>query len=271
VLADALAAQGYVVLTYDKRGVGTSEGDWSRANFSVLGADAAAGMEHLRARPDVAPERVALIGSSQAGWVVAKAIQDGAEPAGVFLLGAAGSALTVEEQNLYNTRVLMRCERFGDDEIERALAQQQAFFAFLHDPLRSEELDRLTEEGRRSPRLADWLFPSSSEVDLTAGDWFTTLELDFDPLPVWQAYEGLAAFVFAEHDDSTPTALALERLRPLSETAPDRFMLTRLDDAQHLGLVAPEVCSAGLGERDRFNPALFEALAAFGSRVGAMR
>ena len=110
VLADELAASGRVVLAFDKRGSGASDGDGDRAGFGVLASDARAAMEYLAKRPEVNPSRIGLAGSGQAGWVAAKAIADGASPADVMLLGAAGAALTVAEQNLYNTEVRMRCQ-----------------------------------------------------------------------------------------------------------------------------------------------------------------
>lgn len=268
VLADVLAGAGHVVLAYDKRGVGGSSGDWSTASFATLGADATAAIAHLRGRAEVDPERIALAGSSQAGWVAARAIADGAAPAGLFLLGAAGSALTVEEQNLYNTGVRMRCAGYPAREIELALAQQRTFFDYLRDPRHAAELDRLTDEGRRLPRVGPWLFPASGEVDRAEGAWFTTLELDFDPLPIWREFGGVAHFVFAEHDDSTPTERAVEQLRPIVEDAPGRRSIVVLDGAQHLALEAEDVCAAELTDVSRFHPGLFHALDTF---AGALR
>lgn len=156
VLADQLASQGRVVLTYDKRGVEGSQGDWTRAGFGVLADDAIAGITLLANRTDIDPARVGLAGSSQAGWVAAQAIRQDAKPADVFLLGAAGTALTVAEQNLYNTEVRMRCARLPDGDVDLALAQQRAFFASFGHPDRADELDRLTAEGRKHTGLADW-------------------------------------------------------------------------------------------------------------------
>lgn len=263
VLADALAAAGIWVLAYDKRGVGGSEGTWSRASFQVLGRDAAAALDHVRAQGGVDPARGLFAGTSQAGWVVAKAIEQGAAPAGVYLLGAAGSALTVEEQNLYNTGVRLRCDGADKAEIDLALAQQRAFYATLRDGTWADELERLTATARRQPQLVDWLFPTVDEIDPDAGHWFTTLELDFDPLPIWRDYPGHTCFVFAEHDDATPTTRVMERLRPLAAAAPLRRTLHLLDGAQHLALIAVGLCTADLTDVHRFHPGLFSTLSTF--------
>ncbi len=257
VIADQLASQGRVVLAYDKRGVGGSQGDWARAGFDTLADDAMAGMAFLAKRKEVDPARVGLAGSSQAGWVAAKAIRQGARPADVFLLGAAGAALTVAEQNLYNTEVRMRCARVPDSDIDLALAQQRAFFAFLTHPDRSDELDRLSAEGRKRTGLADWLFPDSKTTDRSGGEWYTTLDPAFNPLPVWQSYKGRALFVFSENDDATPTEIAISRLR----TVPAEHRV--LPGAQHLGLRTNDKCRAEFSDVSAFAPELWTAMRDF--------
>lgn len=259
VLADALATSGVAVLAFDKRGVRESEG--SGGSFAVLGRDADAAIDALRQRPDIDPARVGLAGSSQAGWVIAKAIELGANPAAVFLIGAAGTALDVPEQNLYNTQVRMECDGMAPADVRLALEQQRAFFAYVLDPgpPTASHLDRLTEQARQRSALSDWLFPSSADTDLGAPSWFTTLELDFDPLPVWKAYDGAVSFVFAEHDDATPTDVAVTRVRA---DIPGASVIV-LDDAQHLGLRATGVCTGELRHSEEFHPGLLKALEAF--------
>jgi len=254
VMADELAASGRVVLTYDKRGVGGSAGDWSRAGFDVLGGDAGTGIAFLATLPQVDPSRIGFDGSSQAGWVAAAAIAGGVTAHDVFLLGAAGTALTVEEQNLYNTEVLMRCAGIGADDIALALSQQRAFFAFLADPSKATALDDLTRAAATRPALADWLFPDSSSTDRSAGAWYVVLDPRFDPLPVWRGYNGRALFVFNAYDDSTPTTKAIGRLKGMSVES------RLLEDSQHLGLRAADVCHAEPGDADSFAPDFFKAL-----------
>ena len=257
VLADELATSGRVVLAYDKRGSGNSDGDGDRAGFDILADDAAAAMSALRTRADVDTARIGLAGSSQAGWVAAKAIEQGAMPADVLLLGAAGSAMTVSEQNLYNTDVLMGCAGIAKTDVNLALNQQTAFFAFLNNPKKAKVLDQLTAQGAKRPVLSDWLFPNSRNTDRSAAAWYVALDLSFDPLPVWRRYTGRAVFVFAEHDDATPTAIAMKRLR---RTSAKSLLIPK---AQHLGLLANDKCQAGFEEISAFSPAVMKAVAEF--------
>ncbi len=73
-----LADLGIALLTFDKRGVGDSEGTYAmpdgatfnRAFLYRRGEDVASALETLRGHPQIASERVGLFGISQAGWVI---------------------------------------------------------------------------------------------------------------------------------------------------------------------------------------------------------
>ena len=257
VMADAMAAEGRAVLVYDKRGSGQSGGDGDRAGFDLLAADARAAMQLLRKRSDIDPSKVGLAGSSQAGWVIARAIELGALPHDVFLLGAAGAAISVREQNLFNTDESMRCLGLPEANRRLALAQQSAFFDFLANPKKAAALDSLTLQANRTPQLADWLFPSSAQIKRDDGSWYNILSTDYDPLPVWRKYSGRTLFLFGSTDDATPSERVASLLKNTEIT-------TRvLPSAQHLGLVAASKCKAGLPDVDQFHPGLFTALTDF--------
>lgn len=68
-LRDRLVAAGIAVLAYDKRGVGSSGGQWPTADVEVLAADAAAALALLRDHPNAVSENVGLLGHSEGGWV----------------------------------------------------------------------------------------------------------------------------------------------------------------------------------------------------------
>ena len=51
------AARGFVVLSYDKRGVGKSTDNWREASFEQLADDAAARAGFLQSRNEVDPKR----------------------------------------------------------------------------------------------------------------------------------------------------------------------------------------------------------------------
>jgi pimeloyl-ACP methyl ester carboxylesterase len=68
---------GFAVLRYDKRGVGDSTGTFEAPGLlnsdrllPILADDMAAGVAFLRTRPEIDPNRIGLMGISQAGWIM---------------------------------------------------------------------------------------------------------------------------------------------------------------------------------------------------------
>lgn len=75
VWADRVARRGLLVIIPDKRGVGGTSGEFERenngslTNLSLLAADVAAAVHYAGTRSDVRPDRIGVLGVSQAGWV----------------------------------------------------------------------------------------------------------------------------------------------------------------------------------------------------------
>jgi uncharacterized protein len=102
-----LTAMGFAVLAYDKRGVGGSTGEYASigpANsdrmFDLLAADALAGIVALKARRDIDPSRVGLVGFSQAGWIMPLAASRSRDVAFVVII--SGPAVSVGEEIAYS-------------------------------------------------------------------------------------------------------------------------------------------------------------------------
>jgi pimeloyl-ACP methyl ester carboxylesterase len=116
-----------VVLSYDKRGVGQSEGECcpgDTGHFNLLTADAVGAVQAVRTLPEVDPKRVGLVGASQAGWIVPRAAVDSGA---AFVALAAAPTIAERTSNLY--------ERLAAGE-EGEMSRQQIS-------------DRLRDEGSR--------------------------------------------------------------------------------------------------------------------------
>jgi hypothetical protein len=75
-LVGALVQGGVGFFSYDKRGGGQSQGTCcpgDYGHFNLLTADAAGAVNALRARADIDPQQIGLVGASQAGWIVPRA------------------------------------------------------------------------------------------------------------------------------------------------------------------------------------------------------
>jgi pimeloyl-ACP methyl ester carboxylesterase len=114
-LASALADAGFLVLRYDKRGVGLSGGRTETATLQDFADDALATVRYLGERKDVDPKRIAIVGHSEGAWAALIAASRNKDIARVVTMagpGSTGAELVLEQQ-----RHLL--ERVGMSEAEK--------------------------------------------------------------------------------------------------------------------------------------------------------
>ena len=106
---DHLVSRGFVVLTYDKRGVGESTGEYdnvgvrtSPERMPLLGRDALACLRALRAQPRVDGSRLGFLGASQAGWIIPSAIASAGNGEVRFAVILSGPATSVGLEHAYS-------------------------------------------------------------------------------------------------------------------------------------------------------------------------
>jgi pimeloyl-ACP methyl ester carboxylesterase len=103
---------GIGVLTFDKQGAGESEGEWQTADFASLADDVVAGVEFVKARPDVDAKRIGLLGSSQGGWIGSMAAARSKDVS--FLLVRVGPGENVRDTMLHEKRGQFMAEGITD-------------------------------------------------------------------------------------------------------------------------------------------------------------
>lgn len=118
---------GVAVFTYDKRGVGRSQGECCPYNdpgyFPLLASDVVTAVRQLREYPEIRPDRVGGWGFSQGGWVIPVAAVQAAGDIAFAWIGS-GPAVSVGEEVLYSALTgEAQCHETGLDpaEIERRL------------------------------------------------------------------------------------------------------------------------------------------------------
>ena len=150
-LVPGLVQAGVAVLSYDKRGVSQSGGDCcpgDQGRFNLLTADVEGAVRVLRTRDGINPDKVGLVGASQAGWIAPRAANN---THAAFV--ALASAPTVPERtaNLYERLAGGEKGQLSQEEISRRLRQTGPSG---YDPL--PDLQRMTMPGL-------WLFGSTDD------------------------------------------------------------------------------------------------------------
>lgn len=90
-LARTLAQTGIVTFAYDKHGVGASPGDWREAGFDESTDDARSALDLLRARPEVDPARILVVGHSEGAIHAARLAAGADDLAGAVLLSPSAT------------------------------------------------------------------------------------------------------------------------------------------------------------------------------------
>lgn len=102
-LADTLGRMGIAVLRMDDRGFGLSGGNAATSTSADFAQDIAAGVAFLRARPDIDPDRIFLVGHSEGGLIAPMVAATDPRLGGIVLM--AGPSQTgrriIRFQNAY--------------------------------------------------------------------------------------------------------------------------------------------------------------------------
>lgn len=249
ILADVLVRQGITVLSYDKQGIGSSEGNWEKLNFTSLAKDALSAIDYLKQRHELKITKIGLGGYSQAGWVIARAVQQRPDVSFVLNISAAGSGVTVADQNIYDVKTQMECSgKFSKLQVQQIYKQQNYFFDYLLHHKNGDALDAFTQTLKPDTTLKDWLYPITTEIDFNdKTQWFNALEVGFDPLPIWKSYNGPLLATLGEFDDSTPSAWVQRNLSGLKKT---NIQIKLIKNSQHNGLATNSVCNAKMNGLD---------------------
>ncbi|MDO5664666.1 MAG: alpha/beta fold hydrolase [Bacteroidia bacterium] len=141
VIADYLTRNGFVVLRYDKRGIGQSKGDLARATTHDFATDASAAIEYLRTRKEVDKSSIGLIGHSEGGVVAPMVVAENKNVKFIVLL--AGVGITGMENTMLQNQLELEPLNMEPENLERTLKMIQ------------ETLESLSEwEGTETDRTA---------------------------------------------------------------------------------------------------------------------
>ena len=123
-----LAERGIASFSWDKAGVGNSQGDWQSQSMDDRAEETVAAIEMLNKRADVAPNRIGLIGYSQAGWVLPLVASKSDYPRFMVLVSGA---INWMDQGAYMTERRLTREGFSKKQIKQVIEESRNISAQL--------------------------------------------------------------------------------------------------------------------------------------------
>jgi pimeloyl-ACP methyl ester carboxylesterase len=236
------AEHGIAALTYDKRGVGGSTGDFRTVPFTDLAADGLAAVALLKARPDIDPKRIGVWGLSQGGWLGPLAASESRDVA--FVIAVSGPGVSPGEQMVFYYGAELRAQGFSDAEVAEAGDARRKAWHFLSTGEDYAEARHALEDARShrwfaaAAGQADGLFsrPAGALLDdpaIRARTWFRH-EVDYDPKVALRALSVPALFIFGGKDQVVPVEPSVAIIREtLTNAGHHAFSIVVFPDADH--------------------------------------
>ncbi len=232
VLADHLTKQGIAVLRYDDRGVGESEGDFSKATSKDLANDVQAAVDFLKSRQDIDLNNIGLLGHSEGGLIAPMVAKNSEDVDFVILL--AGQGLRGDKNLLLQKSILE--QKSGIDEL--TVNQGQQIFSGAYDLIRNskeEELETKLKEyfqqqfaGRLNENQIHTL------VQQITSPWIK-FYLKHDPAPVLEEISIPVLALFGENDFQVPPIENSKIVKEsLQKAGNDEVQIIVFDNLNHL-------------------------------------
>lgn len=208
-LADRVARLGVAALIFDKRGTGSSTGDWFSASFDDLAEDALAAIRFLPARKDIKAGQIGVRGQSQGARIAAMAASRSKDIAFVMLV-AVGS-LRPDQQEERRVEYEMRRDGFSETDIAEAVGLMKSKFQFARTGEGWEKYEAAVQKAQ-DKRYFSYLNAPLARNDPSFRFWH--LINDYDPVSYWAKISRPVLAILGELDTNTSareTATILEQ------------------------------------------------------------
>jgi len=219
-LATQAAAHGFASLIFDKRGVGSSTGDWRTATPDVLVGDAVAAVARLLDEPRIDPARIGIHGHSQGGTLAPMVAVRSRRVAFVVASAAAGLPTdSVERYSILNS-VLPDAATAEDSASATRYAEAVVAAAYRGQP--RLRVDSLAARYRDRP----WFFPPPPPDNPY---WtFSPAFAAYHPLEWWARVRVPVLLLYGGDDQRVPAAASASRIGATLRAAGNRRVTTRI-------------------------------------------
>ena len=257
------AARGFAVLSFDKRGVGKSTGNWGEASFEDLADDAVAGARFLQARKDIAANQIGFWGLSQGGWIAPLAASRMPETA--FAIALSGGGLSPAVQELLDSQNELSKAGYTVNEINDALAFQKLKNEIISSPDSDAKWDEYTK-ARATAKDQKWFRHPGIDVrgPEKRDDPFWTHMRRFyvyDPAPTLRASKAPLLAIFGELDTPEGVKANVSAIRQVMDQAGRKdYIIKFYPNGSHNLMEVPPDNPNEFVRLKRFPPGFFEMM-----------
>lgn len=216
-MARWFAAHGVAALTYDKRGVGKSGGDYREIPFMDLTADGLAGLAMLKSRPSIDRKQIGVWGISQGGWLGPLAATQSHDVA--FVIAVSGPGVSPGEQMIFYFENQLRQKGLSGDELSEASALRRQIWNCLSTGAACDAARTAVKSAKSKSFYAtlaaqdDHLFETFDNAEDEREDRWFRAEMNYDPTVALRKLSVPALFIFGDQDRLVPVARSVQIIR----------------------------------------------------------
>ncbi len=223
----ALAALGFVTLSYDKRGFGESAGE-KIVSFESTARDVLAAAAMLKNRTEVDANAIGVLGESQSGWTAPFAASLSTEIK--FLILLVPAAVSPAEQETSSRLDQLRAAGFAQSDLDLAARLLEATWRWVRRQDNWDQYQSLRAEAV-TRKFPDYVFESDKQTEEEWKD--ARLNMFYDPCPVLSRIRVPVLAMFGGGDLLVSAAINRPRLAQCLPADNRRVTLHTIPGARH--------------------------------------
>ncbi len=213
---------GFTTFHYDKRGTGTSEGNWQAATMEELLSDDIHAIHYFSKRTGIPLSKIGIKGSSQGSAKIPFILNGIPELKYGIVVSCPGSTLLESDLNYWKNR---NHEVFGNN-LESAVQLQGKVFEHIAGKVSRKDLEKEIESKKTETWFANIWVPNLDEVQIDK-------KLLYSPVPHFQKTQQPLLIIQGTMDEIIPVNSHEIIVEALKKTKNDRYKILLLQDANH--------------------------------------
>lgn len=242
IISDFLTRNNFVVLRFDDRGVGESEGDHTKATTFDFAEDVKAAVNFLKSRDEVDKKKIGLIGHSE-GAMIASIVASESDDIS-FVVMMAGPGVSGDSLLYLQTELIYRSEGQSEDKIQQILKNLREVYSIVKSDEEEDVIkillrekyyklfEQMTDDEKK--QYGDPEVYMEMEIRLLTSPWFRNF-LKFDPAVFISRIKCPVLAINGEKDLQVPSKQNLPAIEnALKRSGNQNFEIIELPQLNHL-------------------------------------
>ncbi len=188
------AEMGFTCFHYDKRGTGTSAGNWTTASMDELVSDDLIAIQYFSDFSGIPLAQIGLKGSSQGAAKIPRILTEMDELSYGILVSCPGVSLLESDLNFWRNRNRVS---LGED-LQAAVALERLVFQYIAGQVSKPQLEERLEASRSEDWFEKVWLPNLDEVQVDP-------KLNYDPIPFFEQVKQPLLIIQGTKDEIIPS------------------------------------------------------------------